>query len=256
MPRYKLTIAYDGSDFHGWQHQQRPGEEPLRTVQLVVEQAVRHVVREPIILMGASRTDSGVHARGQVAAFTSDQEIPPERIVPAINSRLPDDVQIRAAEFASPEFDPIKDATSKWYRYRLKHGKRGRVRPPLFNRKLVTFVQRVLDAERMQRAAQHLVGTHDFASLSKRDHGRETTIRTIHRCSVTATSRHRLHIDVEGDGFLYNMVRIIAGTLVEIGYGKRDADDIPAILEARDRDAAGPTLPPNGLCLMCIHYDS
>jgi tRNA pseudouridine38-40 synthase len=152
------------------------------------------------------------------------------------------------------EFNPISDALAKGYRYRIAHGLTIGARRPLFDRHITSFCPEALDAERMHAAAQHLVGEHDFASFTRKHHGRESTIRTVHACAVTAINRHRLRIDVSGNGFLYNMVRIIAGTLMEVGRARLDPDDLPAVLAARDRTAAGPTLPPEGLCLMWIRY--
>jgi len=250
MPRYKLTVAYDGTDFHGWQKQTLDGIE-LRTVQGVLESTVRTVVREPIVLMGASRTDAGVHARGQVAAFTSELDLPEERMIAAINARLPDDVRIEGVAPVPLDFEPISGATSKGYRYQLAHGPRR----PLFDRRFTSHHVLPLDVDAMARAAGDLVGMHDFTSFAKKNHGRESAVRTIFACTVEARCPTRLHIDVSGDGFLYNMVRIIAGTLAEIGRGRLPADAIPGILAAKDRTAAGQTLPPEGLCLQWIEYD-
>lgn len=270
MPRYKIIVAYDGTDFHGWQKQQRACDEDLdepaiddespgtavpglRTVQGVLENAVREVVREPVNVLGASRTDAGVHARGQVAAFTTTRDIPVHKLPRAITSRLPDDVQVLHAEIVPDDFDPIRGAIAKGYRYRLAHSC-ARHRKPLFDRHYVTHTAYRLDPERMNEAARLLLGEHDFASFARISHGRESTIRTIYECKVTATRDTRCYIDVAGNGFLYNMVRIIAGTLVEVGRGAIKPQAMLEILNARDRRAAGPTLPPNGLCLMWIRY--
>lgn len=254
MPHYKLTVAYDGTSFHGWQKQHPPGQAPLRTVQEVVEQAVRDVVREDVNVHGASRTDAGVHARGQVAAFQTTMDIEPDRMRRAINSRLPEDVQIWDTEIVPRDFKVITDVAAKGYRYRLAHDAYGRGQHPLFDRHVTSWTQYRLDAERMNDAAAHLVGEHDFASLTRKHHGRESTVREIYECRVTAESDTRLHIDVSGSGFLYNMVRIIAGTLLEVGRGQIEPDAIPTILAARDRDAAGTTMPPEGLSLIWVRY--
>lgn len=254
MPRYKLTVAYDGTNFHGWQKQHPPGEEPLRTAQGVLEATIQHVVREEIHLLGASRTDSGVHAKGQVAAFSTDKAFPVERLARAVTSRLPDDIQVLDAKEVPDSFNPIGDCTAKGYRYRIAHGHDLPKRKPLFDRCYTAWIAEPLDPVPMHEAAQHLVGEHDFASFTRLHHGRESTVRTVDECSVSAISRHRLRINVSGNGFLYNMVRIIAGTLVEVGRGKFKPDDVPTILATRDRAAAGPTLPPEGLCLMWIRY--
>ncbi len=299
MPRYKLTVAYDGTAFHGWQKQEplapdpgdpaspaqpatadrledRPGRIALRTVQHVLEQAARETVREPVRLVGASRTDAGVHAWGQVAAFTSEPEPdkgvgwPADRgcdaLVRALNSRLPDDLFVRDAEIVADEFEPIGGATSKAYSYTI-HASPTR---PLWDRQYVYHTWHELDLGRMQRAAADLVGEHDFASLAAAGHGRQTTVRTIFDCAVTelpvpdasstggkkdgAFPARRHRIDVTGNGFLYNMVRILAGTLVEVGRGRIEPDAIPAILVSKDRANAGPTLPPEGLRLEWIRY--
>ncbi len=310
MPRYKLTIAYDGTDFHGWQKQEldpqspaipshgpmtiRDGRAILRTVQEVVEQAVRRVVREPIQVLGASRTDAGVHAWSQVAAFTSEPRPeagvgwPADRgcdtLVRAVNSRLPDDVLVRGAEIVGDGFNPIGDCESKGYSYTYHVGDTR----PLWDRRMVFHTWHDLDVERMRRATAGLVGTHDFAAFAALNHGRQTTVRTIHGCEVREerdeeTKRRRdgvratkdvqtddtsslrlsvsrslpptrIRLDICGDEFLYNMVRIIAGTLHEVGRGRIEPESIREILASGDRRRAGPTLPPEGLCLEWIRY--
>ncbi|MEM9064877.1 MAG: tRNA pseudouridine(38-40) synthase TruA [Planctomycetota bacterium] len=272
MPRYKLTIAYDGTDFAGWQKQEPPdpdatpdehGDRPrikLRTVQEIVERAVRETVREPVVLGGASRTDSGVHAVGQCAAFTTSAEAPegrgwpPERgtepLRRALNGRLPDDVYVSAVQQVHDGFNPITDATSKGYSYTF-HASRDRT---LWDRRYVHHVWCELDVDKMHEAAQHLIGEHDFASMAAANHGRQTTVRTIHNCTVTRETDHRIRLDVSGNGFLYNMVRIIAGTLYDVGRGTKESGDIPQILESGDRRQAGMTLPASGLRLEWIEY--
>jgi tRNA pseudouridine38-40 synthase len=286
MPRYKITVAYDGTHYNGWQKQQRiceseladaSGDEsramatarrcenevseiqpsaPLRTVQDALEHAVREVVREPVQVVGASRTDSGVHARAQVAAFTTTTDIPVEKLPRAITSRCPPDLQVRKAELVHDTFDPIKHAIAKAYRYRIAFDCARRPRP-LFDRNFIAHVAQPLDVERMNEAARLLLGEHDFTSFARLHHGRETAMRTIFECTVDWIGRpgsRRGRIDVVGGGFLYNMVRIIAGTLVEVGRGRIEPDAIPAILAARNRSAAGPTMPPEGLSLRWIRY--
>lgn len=257
VARYKLTIAYDGHGFHGWQRQTQPNPgDPdgprieLRTVQQVVERAVIETVRQPVTLIGASRTDARVHAVGQVAAFTAETRIPTERLHLAINARLPEDADIREAVEAPETFDPIKDAVRKQYQYTL-HIAEAR---PLTDRHRVYHCFTPIDITLMQDAAARLVGEHDFESFASIHHGRTSTVRTVYDCRVEQTSDDRVVIAIEGNGFLYNMVRIVAGTLVEVGRGRFRPEDIDAMLAAKDRRSAGPTLPPEGLCLMWIDY--
>ncbi|MBX3364812.1 MAG: tRNA pseudouridine synthase A [Phycisphaeraceae bacterium] len=285
MPRYALMIAYDGTNFCGWQKQEPPGDAAgspavpeskvldrregdgrivLRTVQEVVERAVREVVREPVVLLGASRTDSGVHARGQVAAFTTTPEgkgrgWPSERgtepLVRAINSRLPPDVMVLEAHAAPEGFDPIGDCTGKAYTYTVLLSEQR----PLWSRRWVAHQRGVLDVAAMARGAKDLVGEHDFAAFAAAGHGRQTTVRRI--VSVTVEegpslldAGREVRMRFHGTGFLYNQVRIMAGTLVEIGRGKVEEGAIAEILASCDRSKAGPTMPPEGLCLERIWY--
>ncbi|MDZ4828684.1 MAG: tRNA pseudouridine(38-40) synthase TruA [Phycisphaerae bacterium] len=254
MPRYKLTIAYDGTDFHGWQRQEPAGKAPLRTVQGVLNHAVQIAVGMPLSVVGASRTDSGVHAIGQVAAFTAETRIPIDRLGYAISARLPEDVQVTDASLAPDSFDPIRDAVSKCYRYTIAFPLTRPRHPPLFERRYVCWHIQPLDVALMQAAAQKLVGEHDFAAFAHALHGRESTVRRIHQCVVTSPSPGRVHIDVAGNGFLYNMVRIIAGTLAEVGRGRLTPNDVANALAARDRSLSGQTFPAQGLCLLWIHY--
>jgi tRNA pseudouridine38-40 synthase len=247
--RYKLTIAYDGSAFHGWQKQIPPDGQPLRTVQGVVEQTLRELLRQPLNLLGASRTDAGVHAEGQVAQFDAASPIPLDRLAHALNGRLPDDIEIRDVQLPSPTFEAIGGAVSKQYLYRLYNVDRR----PLGIRHLVYHCWLKLDLDRMNDAAQRLVGEHDFAGFAAAGHNRVSTIREIHRCCVQAHAPE-VHVIVEGSGFLYNMVRIIVGTLIEIGRGHWEPDRIDTILRHADRALAGPTAPPQGLCLQWVKY--
>mgnify|MGYP002624753901 FL=1 len=249
LRRYKLTIAYDGSQFHGWQKQEPPNAEPLRTVAGVVEATIARVLKQRVNLVGASRTDAGVHAKGQVAQFDAATRLPIERMAEAINSRLPADVEIVTAEVAPPDFDAIQHVTSKCYRYRIFNTPRR----PLGIRHMVYHFWHGLDVERMNDAAARLVGTHDFEGFASAGHNRLTTVRTIHDCRVEARGDEK-HIVVSGNGFLYNMVRIIAGTLIEVGRGRFEPTRIDEILASRDRAHAGPTVEAAGLCLEWIAY--
>jgi len=256
LKRYKLTIAYDGTLFHGWQKQEPVDQEPLRTVQSVVEKAVAVVTAQRVKVVGASRTDAGVHAKGQVSHVDLATPIPTDRLPHAINSRLPDDVEVLSAEETTPTFDAISDAKRKQYRYRLFNSPHR----PLQKRHCVWHCWLRLDVERMNEAARKLIGTHDVAGLANADHGRDNTVRTIFDCFVERPAlleaeQPEVHIVVEGSGFLYNMVRIIAGTLVEVGRGRFEPAVIDRILATADRTLAGPTLPPQGLSLEWIRHN-
>ncbi len=252
--RYKLLVCYDGHDFHGWQKQEPKDADPLRTAQGVLEEAVRRVVREPVNVLGASRTDAGVSAQGQVAAFTTTNEmrVPLERLHLAINSKLPNDIAVLSAQEVDLSFNPISDVVRKGYRYTIHNSP---IRP-VFNHHHLNHYPHHLDAGAMNEAAQYLIGEHDFVSFANTHHGRESTVRTVDACTVHRDEYQSqlIYIDISGSGFLYHMVRIIAGTLIEVGRGKWEPSEIMRILEARDRVAAGPTLPPEGLCLKWIEY--
>jgi tRNA pseudouridine38-40 synthase len=223
-------------------------------VQGVVQEAVSDLLRQRVDVVGASRTDSGVHAVGQVAAFTAEVRVPLERLAAAITARLPRDVQVVQAERVHDAFNPIGDARSKCYRYTIEHTSHPHHPRPLFDRDLVFATPYALDLARMQDAARGLVGTYDCASFAQVDHGRATTVRTVFDCIARSPAPRRIEIEVAASGFLYNMVRIIAGTLVEVGRGRLDPSAMASIIAARDRRMAGPTLPPQGLCLRWIWY--
>lgn len=253
MPRYRLTLAYDGTAFHGWQRQTAASGGPLRTVQHVMERAVWRTVHEQAEVTGASRTDAGVHARGQVAAFTCSKRVPLDRLPMALTSALPEDVLVLKAEEVAADFDPISQAKAKGYVYRLAHGKPP-FWPDVFRRREVYRSWIPLDAAAMAAGATHLVGEHDFAAFAKAGHGRESTVRRVLRCDVIEEDANHLRMEIAGTGFLHNMVRIIAGTLVEVGRGRLDPEEIADVLASRDRRRAGQTLPAHGLCLMWVEY--
>lgn len=249
LRRYRLTVRYDGSEFHGWQKQEPPESEPLRTAQGVLESAVIRALRQPVVLNGASRTDAGVHALGQVAAFNAETTIPVERLHHAINRYLPDDIAVVDAREVERDFDPITMAAAKAYQYTIHNAS---VRP-VFDRKHVYHCWHPLEASAMHEAAQALIGEHDFASFANTHHGRVSTVRTVFACDARREGG-RIVLEISGSGFLYHMVRIIAGTLVEVGRGAMSADAVARILAARDRAQAGPTLGASGLRLMWIQY--
>ncbi len=254
--RYKLTLAYDGSRYCGWQKQHLPDGTVMPTVQEEVERAVREVVRPAtgkVNVLGASRTDSGVHALGQCAQFDADTPVPVDRLARATSGRLPDDIDVVRAELAPPGFNVIQDVVSKQYRYRVFTERR----KPLGIRHLVYHGYEPMDLPFMQDAARDFVGEHDFSAFAAAKHGRQSTVRTIHDCRVEQhdlPTGPELHVVVSGNGFLYNMVRIIAGTLVDIGRGRLRYDTVRHCFHTNDRANAGPTLPASGLVLEWIKY--
>jgi tRNA pseudouridine38-40 synthase len=295
MAVFKLTLAYDGTDFHGWQRQR-----DRRTVQGELERAWHEITGESARITGASRTDSGVHAAGQVASVESAMRLTPDALLSGLNAKLPLDAAVRRIELAPAGFHATHDAKRKRYRYSFYNDHRR----PVFFRRNAWHVPSTLDIAAMHSAAQALVGTHDFASFQSAGSERESTVRTIFEAVVwrraeqgrggadpssshlelrrgvrTAPSTHArrradssadlgvtssqldstedgalIHFDVEGDGFLYNMVRALAGTLLEVGRGRRDADWIAQVIDARNRSAAGQTAPPHGLTLLWVAY--
>jgi tRNA pseudouridine38-40 synthase len=245
MRNLKLTIRYDGTDFSGWQTQ--PGK---RTVQETVEGAIREITREDRVRVNCSgRTDAGVHAVGQVANVYTATKLSCETLLKAINAKLPDDVCVRELIDAPQSFCANKDAVRKTYRYVIQDG---RILDP-FLRKYAWFVSQDLDAGAMARAARCLAGRHDFRCFETNWPNRLTSVRTITHISVNRFSGC-IWIDVEANGFLYNMVRAIAGSLVQVGRGFWPETHLEEVLKALDRRLAGPTAPPEGLFLLRVTY--
>lgn len=245
MRNLKLIVRYDGTDFHGWQTQ--PG---LRTVQETLENAIKSITGESKIFANCTgRTDAGVHAYGQVANVFTNSTLPPDTLLKAINSKLPHDMIVRACTDATQAFDANKDAISKRYRYVINDA---RIPDPFLMRD-AWQPRRVLNAELMQTAAQVLVGKHDFRSFETNWPNRLTSVRTIFAIDV---QRHdeTVHMEVEADGFLYNMVRSIAGTLYLIGRSYWPEAAMRDVLLAQDRRRAGPTAPPQGLVMLWVKF--
>ena len=244
--RICLRIAYEGTRYSGWQVQ--PGRE---TVQGTLAAAIERVSSERVQPRGASRTDAGVHALDQVVAFSTAASLEPGTWMRALNANLPADVAVLAAAAAPPDFDPVDAAVRKRYRYRI-HDAPWR---PVVGRRFVWRWRSKLDESRMAAAAAALVGEHDFTSFEATPSTRISKVRTIYSLTVTRQSGFddqpgaEVWVEVEGNGFLHNMVRIIVGTLVMVGAGRRDPDWVTAAVAARDRKAAGPTAPPEGLVL-------
>jgi tRNA pseudouridine38-40 synthase len=242
----RLVIAYDGTDFHGWQVQR-----DLRTVQGLIEQSARRVVRHQVWIIGSGRTDAGVHAAGQVANFQTTCAMPARNLLSAIGARLPKDLTLLDVSDVSLEFHATRSATSKLYRYRI-HAASGRPVSRTAQRYCYHFWS-PLDVARMQAAARHFVGRMDFSAMAAKGCKRDTMVRTVFRCDV---HRHldEVRVDVEGTGFLYNQVRNMVGTLIEIGRGRWEPDIVKPILAGFDRSQAGPTAPARGLCLQWVKY--
>lgn len=252
-----LTIAYDGSQFHGWQRQPN-----CRTVQGYLEQTMSSLFKREILISGTSRTDAGVHALDQKATFVTDINIPIDRLPRVINNALAGretgafamgPVRILDAVEMPEGFHARFDCQGKEYIYKIKTGA-GNSADMVFERNYAYFVKEELDVDAMKRAAEFLVGTHDFKSFeASGGNPRETTVRTIFDAHFEVTG-NSLDFHIKGDGFLYNMVRIITGTLVDIGRGKFSPEDMTRIIEAKDRTRAGHTAPPYGLYLAEVYF--
>lgn len=246
MRSFRLTLEYDGRDFCGWQVQ--PGGR--RSVQGTLEEAARQVAGGSVEVSGASRTDAGVHAEGQVARLRAATTLAPEILARALNGVLPADLAVREVARAPEAFDPRRDARSKLYRYAIWNGPR---RSPLRAARSLR-VERPLDRAAMREAASQLRGTHDFRSFQAARSDPGSGLRTLSRLDLVELAPGELCLYVEGDAFLRHMVRILTGTLLEVGRGRRAASGLPALLAARDRRAAGPTAPAHGLTLVRIRY--
>lgn len=244
MKRVKMVVAYDGTNYCGWQVQ--PNE---ITIEEVLNRSLSNLLGEKIEVMGASRTDSGVHSLGNVAVFDTNTRMPADKIAFALNQRLPEDIVVQGSCEVPSDWHPRYQESTKTYEYRILNRT---FRMP--TRRFDTyFYHYPLDVEQMSEAASYLVGTHDFASFCAANAQVKSTVRTIYSCTAQKEN-DIITIRVTGNGFLYNMVRIIAGTLIEVGAGKRRPEEIKDILAAENRDAAGPTAPAQGLTMMGIEY--
>lgn len=242
--RIFLSVAYDGTNYHGWQLQ--PG---AVTIESELNRALTELLGAEIRVIGASRTDTGVHALCNAAVFDTTARIPAEKFAYALNQRLPEDIRIRESKEVAPDFHPRHTPSRKTYEYRIYNA-----HFPMPTKRLYSFFTYAkLDVEAMARAGALLEGEHDFKSFCSVNTQAETTVRTIYRVEVWRENDDII-IRVTGNGFLYNMVRIIAGTLLEVGQGKRKPEDIKAILASCDRSAAGPTAPACGLTLTAYEF--
>ncbi|MEX2111756.1 MAG: tRNA pseudouridine(38-40) synthase TruA [Pirellulales bacterium] len=248
MRWFKLTLAYDGTNYCGWQVQ--PGR---ITLQETLEAALTSITGQPIRVTASGRTDAGVHALGQVVGFASETHLEPAVLQKALNGTLPLDMAVVSAEIAHQGFHATHDAKRKTYRYTIDDGP---VRD-VFARHYAWQHRSPLDVEAMRRAATTLVGTHDFSSFESHGSPRENSVRTVYSLSIErlpAPATTRIILEIEGNGFLYNMVRAIVGTLVDVGRGAESEAWPGEVLAARDRSAAGQTAPAHGLCLVRANY--
>lgn len=244
MKRVMLTVAYDGTNYHGWQLQPN-----VITIESVLNDALSALFGEQIRVIGASRTDTGVHALGNIAVFDTEARMPAEKVSYALNQRLPEDIRIQNSAEVPLDFHPRHHNSKKTYEYRILNS----AFPMPVYRLYSHFTYVPLDIERMQCAADYLKGEHDFKSFCSVNTVAETTVRTIYDLSVEK-SDSMITIRVTGSGFLYNMVRIIAGTLMEVGRGNLSPEKMQDILNALDRSKAGPTAPACGLMLVKYEY--
>ncbi len=248
MQPYRMTLAYDGTDYSGWQYQpDRP------TIQAVIENALFEVTGTQTRIIASGRTDAGVHALGQVAAFRCLTHLGPDDLTRALNAKTPADIHIWKIEYASDDFHPIRDAIAKRYRYVIHDGPQR----DLFARRYAWHLPRRLDVGAMRVAAEYLIGRHDFRSFQSAGAPRKSTVRTVSELTISRECSNHVEpiaIEIQADGFLYNMVRNIVGTLVQVGLSKRSPESLADVLAACDRRVAGPTAPAHGLTLWQVFY--
>lgn len=243
MTRVMLTVAYDGTHYSGWQWQPNG-----LTIEEVLNRELSRLLKEEIHIKGCSRTDAGVHAKGNLCILDTDSRIPPEKLCYALNQSLPEDIVIQDSREVPPDFHPRKWSSVKTYEYRIDVARF----PDPLRRRYVYTTYYPLDVSAMREAAAYLVGEHDFASFCSAGSQAESTVRRILSLQIEEKvlfGKEEITLLVSGTGFLYNMVRIIAGTLMETGHGRITPDEVERILYKKDRRAAGPTAPACGLCL-------
>ncbi len=245
MRNIKLTIEYDGKDFNGWQKQ--PNK---LNIQGTIEQAIKNITGEEVELNASGRTDAGVHALGQVANFKTNSQIPIEKFAIAINSRLKKSIIIINAEEVDERFHSRLTCKRKTYRYIINNSIEGSA----IYRNLETHIPQKLDISKMEKALKYFEGEHDFKAFKASGTSSKNSVRTIYKTNIYKEN-NRIYIELTGNGFLYNMVRIIVGTLVEVGLGKIEPEKIQDIIKSKKRENAGKTLPPNGLYLVNVEYN-
>lgn len=242
--RVRLIVAYDGTNYHGWQVQNNG-----ITIESELNRCLSELLSEPIEVIGASRTDAGVHALGNVAVFDTNARMPAEKISYALNQRLPEDIRIQKSEEVPGDWHPRYCDSRKTYEYHIYRGEFALPTKRLYS----LFTYHKLDVEKMQKAAEYFVGEHDFKSFCQVNAQVKSTVRTVTEVQVYEEGPEVI-IRVTGNGFLYNMVRIMAGTLLEVGQGKRSPEEIPDMIAAKNRETAGPTAPAHGLMLVKYEF--
>ena len=245
MKRIKMTVAYDGTGYCGWQLQPNGV-----TIEEILNGTLSELLKEPVCVIGASRTDSGVHALGNVAVFDTESRIPGEKLCYAVNQKLPEDIRVLESEEVPLDWHPRKQNSVKTYEYKILNC---RISVPT-RRLYAHFCYYSLDVEKMRQGAAYLLGEHDFKSFCSNKRMKKSTVRRMDQIGIH-TDGTKVVFTYTGNGFLYNMVRILTGTLLEVGLGKRRPEEMTAVLEARNREAAGATAPPEGLLLMQVEYD-
>lgn len=241
---YKFIISYDGTRYFGWEHQ--PNKD---TIQGKLEDVLNHLADKPVEIIGAGRTDGGVHARGMVANVFLDIDMSEDELRDYMNRYLPDDIMIQKVRLASDRFHARYNATGKTYCYTCFDGKT----KPVFDRKYVWTLDQALDVQRMQKGAAYLIGRNDYKSFCKNPHKKKSTVRTIDKIEIVRKGDY-VTLSFHGDGFLRNMVRILTGTLVDVGLGRIAPEKVQEILKAKNRLEACETAPAQGLCLMEVDY--
>mgnify|MGYP004577306371 CR=1 FL=1 len=244
MRNIRLTIEYDGKDYNGWQKQ--PNK---LNIQGEIERAIFNIMHEEVDLIGSGRTDAGVHSLGQVANFKTNSNFPIEKMPIALNSQLKNSIVIKKAEEVDERFHSRYNAKNKTYRYIINNSKTGTA----IYRNLEYCYPFELDVEKMQKAAKYFEGEHDFKAFKSSGTSGKNSVRTIYKAEVKKDGE-RIIIELTGNGFLYNMVRIISGTLLDVGLGKIKPEEISKIIESKNRQNAGKTLPAHGLYLVCVEY--
>ena len=246
---FKLIVSYDGTRYFGWEHQPNTDMTIQGKLETVLTRMVGLPENKPVTVIGAGRTDAGVHARAMTCNVLLDTEMTPEEIQAYMNHYLPEDISVNEVRHAADRFHSRFNAAGKTYRYTLWYG----ATKPVFDRKYVTILEKAPDIDLMREAATLMTGTHDYKCFCGNPKMKKSTVRTVDSIRIE-TQGNYIRLYFHGNGFLQNMVRIMTGTLISVGYGEIHPEAIPGIIESKDRKNAGPTAPPQGLCMMKVDY--